>query len=153
MVSHGNHPYVYRHYHDCCPESTGAGHTGNMGPPGFVSRAVISPQSATFLMAGSDVPAIRVAIAEIAHAGYTEAAIRERLGLTDITELKWKALPIYRDERLTKRDPQAFAMELFLLQGNVAAADLALLLSAASVDALLRTGILAIDSSGQVRAL
>ena len=119
---------------------------------GFVSRAVISPQSATFLIDASDVPAVRVAIAEIARAGYSEAAVRDRLGLADITELKWKALAIYRDERLAKRDAQAVAMELFLLQGNVAAADLDLVFSAASQDVLLRAGILAIDSSGRARA-
>jgi methylase of polypeptide subunit release factors len=121
--------------------------------PDFVSRAVISPQSATFLIDAPDVSAIRVAIAEIARAGYSEAAVRERLGLADITELKWKALPIYRDERLTKRDAQAIAMELFLLQGNVAAADLGLLFSSASVGALVRAELLTIDSSGRARAL
>jgi methylase of polypeptide subunit release factors len=124
-----------------------------MGRQAFVSRAVISPQSATFLIDAPDVSGVRIALGEIARAGYSEAAVRERLGLTDITELKWKALSIYHDERLTKRDAQAIAMELFLLQGSVAAAGLDLLFSSASVDALLRTGILAIDSSGRVRAL
>ena len=110
---------------------------------------MISP---TFLIDGTAVPAVRAAIAEIARSGYTEAAVRERLGLADITELKWKALPIYRDERLAKRDAQALALELFLLQGNVAVSDLGLVFSSASVDALLRAGILAIDSSQRARA-
>jgi methylase of polypeptide subunit release factors len=113
---------------------------------------VISPQSAPFLIGAPDVPAVQLAIAEIALAGYSEAAVRERLGLGDITDLKWKALPIYRDERLAKRDAQALAMELFLLQGDVSATELDRLFSAASQDALLRTGILAIDSSGRARA-
>jgi methylase of polypeptide subunit release factors len=114
---------------------------------------VFSPQSAPFSIGAHDVPAVQLAIAEIARAGYSETAVRERLGLADITDLKWKALPIYRDERLTKRDAQAIALELFLLQGNVAAADLGLLFSSASVDALLRAELLVIDSSGRARAL
>jgi methylase of polypeptide subunit release factors len=113
---------------------------------------VISPQSAPFLIDAADVPAVQLAIAEIARAGFSEAAVRERLGLADITELKWKAVPIYRDERLAKRDAQALAMELFLLQGEIGATELNQLFSAASQDALLRTGILTIDSSGRARA-
>ena len=113
---------------------------------------MISPQSAPFLIGAHDVPAVQLAIAEIARAGYTEAGVRERLGLADITDLKWKALPIYREERLAKRDAQALAMELFLLQGNVAVGDLGLVFSSASVDALVRAELLTIDSSGRARA-
>ena len=66
-------------------------------------------ESAPFLISAPDVPDFRIAVAEIARTGYTETAVRERLGLADITDLKWKALPIYRDEHLAGRDAQALA--------------------------------------------
>lgn len=113
---------------------------------------MVSPQPTSFQIDTSAIPGIRVAIAQIARAGYWEAAVRERLGFTDITELKWKGLPIYRAERLATRDAQAIAMELFLLQGHVEASQLGLLLSPASVDALVRVGLLTIDSAKRVRA-
>ena len=109
-------------------------------------------ESAPFLIDDGDVPDFRIAVAEIARTRYTETAVRDRLGLADITDLKWKALPIYRAERLAERDAQALAMELFLLQGAVPAGELDRFLSASSQALLLRTGILAIDPSGMARA-
>jgi hypothetical protein len=109
-------------------------------------------QAAPFLIDLRDVPEFQLAVGEIARKGYTEAAVCQRLGIGDITELKWKALPIYRDERLEERDAQALAMELFLLQGAVPATELHRLFSAPSQAVLLRTGILEIDSSGLARA-
>jgi hypothetical protein len=109
-------------------------------------------QAAPFLIDQRDVPDFRMAMAEIAGQGYSEAAVCQRLGLGDITDLKWKALPIYRDEKLAERDAQALAMELFLLQGAVAAGEVDQLFSPPSRAVLLRTGILVIDSSGLARA-
>src|ERR1700683_4059626 len=109
-------------------------------------------EAASFLIDSGDVADFRTAEAEIARKGYSEAAVCRRLGLGDITELKWKALQIYRDERLAERDAQALAMELFLLQGAVPAAELDQLFSSPSQAVLLRTGILEIDSSGLARA-
>src|SRR5271155_5161860 len=99
-------------------------------------------ESAPFVIDALDVADFRTAVAEIARAGYNEMAVRDRLGLGDITDLKWKALPIYRHDRLAERDAQALAMELFLLQGAVSAADLDRLFTARSQAVLLRTGIL-----------
>jgi hypothetical protein len=109
-------------------------------------------ESAPFLIDDGDVPDFQIAVAEIARTRYTETAVRDRLGLADITDLKWKALPIYRAERLAERDAQALAMELFFLQGAVPASELDRFLSAPSQAVLLRTGILAIDASGLARA-
>src|ERR1035438_2668356 len=81
-------------------------------------------ESASFLIDARDVPDFRIAVSEISNKGYTETAVRDRLGLADITDLKWKALPIYREERLAERDAQALAIELFLLQGAVPAGEL-----------------------------
>ena len=97
-------------------------------------------------------PQFRLALAEIARSGYREAAIRERLGLADLADLQWKALPIYRDVRLANRDAQAAAIDLFLLQGSIPEAELDRFLTAAPRDVLLRTGFLSIDSAGLVRA-
>lgn len=109
-------------------------------------------ESAPFTVDDCDVPDLRNAIREIALSGYSEAAVRDRLGLTDIAELRWKALPIYRDERLGELDSLALAIEIFLLQGAVPDSELERLLSAPSREVLLRNGILSMDPAGLVRA-
>jgi len=109
-------------------------------------------EPAPFLIDPADIADFRVAIAEIARAGYTEIPVRNRLGLSDLTDLRWKALPIYREERLLERDALVLAIELFLLQGAVPDVELNRLFSAPSRDVLLRTGVLAIDAEGLVRA-
>lgn len=108
--------------------------------------------SAPFLIASADLSEFRRAVAEIAKAGYSETVVRDRLGLADIADLRWKALPIYREERLAERDALTLAIELFLLQGAVPAAELHRLFNAPSRDVLLRTGVLTIDSAGLARA-
>ena len=107
---------------------------------------------AAFVIDSADLSQFRQAIREIASAGYSETVIRDRLGVADIAELRWKARPIYQAERLRERDALAVAIDLFLLQGVVSAAELDQLLSAPSLDALVRSGIVAIDSAGQARA-
>ncbi len=116
----------------------------NLAPP--------AAAPASFLIDDADLDAFRHAVNEIAQIGYSEAGVRDRLGLTDLADLRWKALPIYRYERLAQRDPLALAIELFLLQGAVPAAELPRLFSAPSSDVLLRTGMLAIDPAGLARA-
>ena len=105
-----------------------------------------------FLVDDVDTPALREAISLMSRAGYCEIAVRERLGLHDITDLHWRSLPIYRDERLTERDPLALAIELFLLQGSIAVDDAERLLPSASREVLLRTKLLEIDEAGGMRA-
>jgi hypothetical protein len=107
---------------------------------------------AAFVIDSADLSQFRQAVREIASAGYSEITIRDRLGLADLAELRWKARPIYQQEHLVERDPLAVAIDLFLLQGVVSAAELDQLLSAPSRDVLLRTGVVAIDPAGQARA-
>ncbi len=64
-------------------------------------------------------PAVRATLSHLAQLGYCEKTIRERLGLADINDLLWRALPIYRRERLSNRDALASAIDLFLLQGVI----------------------------------
>ena len=109
-------------------------------------------EAAAFLIDNVDLPEFRNALAEIAHAGYSEAQVRDRLGLADLADIRWKALPIYREERLAVRDALALAIELFLLQGAVPASELHALFTAPSRDVLLRTGVLFIDPAGLARA-
>ena len=97
-------------------------------------------------------PALRQAISCIGRVGFCEAAVRERLGLQDITDLHWRKSCIYRDERLTGRDALALAIDLFLLQGALTMDEVDRLLPAASRDVLLRTGLLEIDEARLVRA-
>ena len=110
-------------------------------------------EPASFLIDQADIADFRTAITEIARAGYNESAVRDRLGLADFTDLKWKALPIYRDEHLTNRDALTLAIELFLLQGTITESELNhLLFSARSREVLLRTEVLSIDADEKVRA-
>src|SRR5271167_538339 len=126
---------------DSVPNQTAFGETRMGITPVAVARPATEP--APFVIDSVEVPGVRAAIAEIARAGYSETAVRERLGLNDIAELQWKALPIYRRERLYERDALAVAIDLFLLQGTVPAAELERLLSTGSSEVLLGTGILA----------
>jgi hypothetical protein len=72
--------------------------------------------------------------------------------LADIVDLQWKALPMYRKERLAERDALAVAIDLFLLQGTLPPEELHKLFSTPSRDVLVRAGILEIDSAGVARA-
>ena len=99
-------------------------------------------EPAPFLVDEIDVPALRQAVSGIGRAGYCEAAVRTRLGLHDITDLHWRHLPIYRDERLAERDTLALAIDLFLLQGAITMDEVDRLLPVSSRDVLLRTGLL-----------
>ena len=109
-------------------------------------------QPAPFQVENSDAPALYEALVGIGRAGYCEAAVCSRLGIEDITNLNWRELPGYRDERLILRDSLTLAIDLFLLQGALPVAELERLLPAMSRDVLLRTGILGIDEEGIVRA-
>jgi hypothetical protein len=106
---------------------------------------------AAFVIDSADLSQFRQAVREIASAGYSETVICDRLGLVDIADLRWKARPIYQQERLQVRDPLALAIDLFLLQGAVPVTELDRLLSATSREVLLRTGVVAIDPAGQAR--
>ena len=107
---------------------------------------------ATFLVDDADVPALRNAVSRIARAGYCETRVRERLGLSDLNDLRWRALPIYREEQLAVRDVLASAIDLFLLQGAIPANELNLLFDNADRDVLMRAGLLSIDEKGVARA-
>jgi len=109
-------------------------------------------EPAPFLVDGADVPALREAVSGLGRAGYGEAAVRDRLGVSDITDLHWRNLPTYREERLAGRDTQALAIDLFLLQGALSAKEADRLLPASGRDVLLRTGLLEIDDAGLTRA-
>ena len=107
--------------------------------------------SATFMVEDADVPALRKAVSRIAHVGYCEAQVRERLGLSDISDLLWRALPIYR-EQLAGRDVLALAIDLFLLQGIIPAVELDRLFDKSDRNVLVRAGLLSIDDKGFARA-
>jgi hypothetical protein len=109
-------------------------------------------ERASFLVAPSDVAGLRSTIAKIAGFGYSENAVRDRLGVEDLTELQWHSAPVRRAERLSNRDPLALAIDLFLLQGALPAEELDQLLSGSEQDVLSRAGLLAIDETGVARA-
>lgn len=107
---------------------------------------------ASFSVDAADVPALRSAVLRLAGIGYAETRVRKRLGLEDLADLKWRALPIYRAEHLAVRDPLASAIDLFLLQGAVSLTELGQLFDENSQKALVRTGLLLLDDGGMARA-
>ncbi|VBB05937.1 s-adenosyl-l-methionine-dependent methyltransferase [Lucifera butyrica] len=109
-------------------------------------------ESATFLVDDTDAPALHNAVSHIARVGYCEAKVCERLGVSDITDLQWRALPIYREERLAVRDTVASAIDLFLLQGMIPMDELNRLCGKDDQEVLIRTGILSIDEKGLAQA-
>jgi methylase of polypeptide subunit release factors len=111
-------------------------------------------EAAPFLLEESDadLAGLREALAGIGRTGYSEAAVRERLGLADITDLNWRHLPMYRDERLARRDPLSLAIDLFLLQGALDRGETERLLPSGAREVLVRTGLLDIGAAGCARA-
>jgi hypothetical protein len=107
---------------------------------------------APFLADDADAPALHDAVSRLARVGYSETKIRERLGLSDICDLQWRAQPIYREEHLAVRDELASAIDLFLLQGAIPTSELNRLFDESTRAVLLRVGILSIDEQGGARA-
>ena len=97
-------------------------------------------------------PVLRNVLLQLARIGYGETRVRERLGLADLADLRWRALPVYRQEKLTVRDPQASAIDLFLLQGAIPLTELDHLFDQASQAVLVRCGLLLLDEPGVARA-
>ena len=108
--------------------------------------------STPFTIAAADVPILRSALLQLTRIGYGETQICKRLGLKDLTELHWRALPIYRAEQLTVRDSQASAIDLFLLQGTIPPPELDRLFDPPHQAALVRAGLLVLDASGAASA-
>jgi carbamoyltransferase len=102
-------------------------------------------ERASFIIDDSDASILRGAVAHLTDIGYCETNVCERLGVSDLTELSWRLVPIYREERLVDRDTLGLAIDFFLLQGVVIEDELNQLFTKAEQDALLRGGLLFID--------
>jgi len=102
-------------------------------------------ESANFMLDDSDVTALRNAISHLASIGYCETRVCERLGLSTLTELSWRALPIYREEQLLVHDALDTAIDLFFLQGTISTDELKQLFDDINRDVLIRAGLLFID--------
>ncbi len=87
-------------------------------------------------------------MAHLAGIGYTETGVCQRLGLSDLTELLWRALPIYRAEKLAVRDPLAAAIDLFWLQGRIPPDEFHQLFDKSEQELLVRAGLLSINEQG-----
>jgi len=99
-------------------------------------------ESATFLVNDSDVTALSNAVSHLASIGYCETRVCKRLGLSSLTELSWRALPIYREERLIVGDALDLAIDLFFLQGTILTDELKQLFDNTNRDVLIRAGLL-----------
>jgi len=106
----------------------------------------------TFRADEADIPALVAATGKLTALGYDEARVRQRLGLDDLTDLRWRTLPIYRKERLAAREPLDSAIDLFLLQGIIPAPEMDRLFSAEEQAALKRVGLLAGGERGMFYA-
>ena len=102
-------------------------------------------ESATFLVDDCDVPSLRNIVSHLASIGYCERCIRERLGLSDLTEILWRALPIYREEKLAIRDALNSAIDLFFLQGTISTDELNQLFDKPDQEVLIQAGLLLIN--------
>ena len=109
-------------------------------------------ERATFAIQEADAPHLRAVVSRLARLRYSEHSIKDRLGVADLSDLHWRASPIYRSERLASRDPLASAIDLFLLQGGVTANELNRLFDPSDLDLLKRAGLLEIDDHGTARA-
>jgi SAM-dependent methyltransferase len=109
-------------------------------------------ERASFAVAPGDLPGVRSAVSKLAGYGYCEKLVRERLGLDDLANLRWRPSPIYRAERLSAGDPLALAIDLFQLQGSLPADELLRIFAPVECELLVRTGLLAIDDTGLARA-
>lgn len=101
-------------------------------------------ESATFWVDDSDVTSLHNILLHLGSIGYCETLIRERLGLSDLTELLWRALPIYREGRLAVRDKLNIAIDLFLLQGAIPITEIDQLFNKSEQKALLDSGLILI---------
>jgi methylase of polypeptide subunit release factors len=109
-------------------------------------------ERASYLADPADIPSLHDAVAKLAHAGYSETLVADRLGLEDLGDLQWRSIAVYRSERLAGRDPLALAIDLFLLQGALPADEFDRLFARSERDVLTRAGLLAIDEAGLARA-
>jgi hypothetical protein len=109
-------------------------------------------EPATFQINIVDVPALRETISNIVRIGYSEAKVRERLGLQDLADLNWRELPMYREECLIARDPLDLAIDLLLLQQTLPANEFNGWLTESDRKILLESGLLAFDLTGMVGA-
>ncbi|HEX4510373.1 MAG TPA: methyltransferase, partial [Burkholderiaceae bacterium] len=92
-------------------------------------------------------------LARLAALGFSEEAVRNRLGLDDINDLQLRAVPIYRAERLQPRDPLVSAIDLFMLQGTLPTSELDDLLGPREQQALVACGLLErSDGTARLRA-
>jgi hypothetical protein len=109
-------------------------------------------ERASFLVEHADIPRLHEITSKLNQIGYTETAVRDRLGVQDLSDLEWRAVPMYRKERLRERDPLALAIELFLLQASLSPKELNGLFDAGDRDVLIRSGFLKLVEKGAGRA-
>lgn len=95
-------------------------------------------ERASFAIDDRTVPILQSIMFRIKKLGYSEAGIRQRLGLQDLADLQWRALPMYRSERLTTRDKLALSIELFLLQGALTKNEVGQLLDPSERDVFIK---------------
>jgi hypothetical protein len=118
----------------------------------FRSCCDFATERASFAVGDRDVPALQSVLFRIKKLGYSEAVVRERLGLQDLADLQWRGLPMYFGERLADRDQLALLTDLFLLQGTLPANEVERILDPPERDVLTRSGLLSIDKVGRARA-
>jgi len=100
------------------------------------------PQRAFFDLEKIDPDGLRRVGARLREVGFTERGVRERLGLKDLSELRFSDYPYYHKRSLRHRNDQELAIGLFLLQGIVTEEELSQLFDASARQVLREAGIL-----------
>ena len=85
--------------------------------------------------------------------GYCESLICKRLELSNISDISWRFIPIYRKEQLANRDALDCAIDLFLLQGALCITELEKMFDTPTAKNLINSGILSLDKETVVSNL
>ena len=92
--------------------------------------------------------AIRQALLRLSLVGYCESLVCKRLKLSSISDLSWRLIPVYRKENLIAQDILNYAIDLFLLQGEVESSKLSLLFGQETLEGLIDSGLLIAKEGG-----
>ena len=90
---------------------------------------------------------IKKALTRLLDLGYNEEGVCKRLGVADMNDIVWRALPIYRKERLSLRNSLDCAIELFFMQGFISIEELNVIFNLDEQKALIECDIILIDKN------
>lgn len=101
----------------------------------------------TTILKNSDyITALKKLLLSLQEIGYCEKIICNRLSLSNISEISWRFIPVYRKKYLSSREPVDCAIDLFLLQGSITQHEYETLLDESIRSELINSDILSIKN-------